>query len=181
MTREYEHKYYLGKCDYLTKGVRNCKAYLTWTFDDVRFSMCGEIWQPDMKDCLAGGQCVDTVVAYFPNDVRAQRMLAIWQEWHLNDMTAGSPRQMAYLRENKQFYVRSMGDYYTWATKVLTLAGLNPDVEYLHNGQPYAYGHAWLTRNLPDDVRAEILSWSPQASSEELGGKSDPVFSPDSL
>lgn len=156
-----EHRYVLGMVDYNGNGRDNCEAALTWSLEDGRFSMSGEIWNPRKTDILAGGQCVDTVVGYFPNDAKAQRMLAIWREWHLNDMVAGSPAQREWLKANpidpaEHAYPKS---HYEVACAKLEAEGLNPDPSYTHNGKPYRYGSAWLSRELPPEVIAEVHSW----------------------
>lgn len=148
-----EHRYVLGKVDYNGTGRKNCEVAMTWSLQAGRFSMCAEIWNPRKTDCYQCGQCIDTVVAYFPDDAKAQRMLAIWREWHLNDMDAGSPAQRAWLKANPTHG-------YEASCVALAGAGLNPDPGYVHNGQPYRYGHAWLKRDLPVEVVAEIESWS---------------------
>lgn len=160
-----KHRYVLGKVDYNRNGHRNCEAAITWELrrdgDGFEFSMCAEIWMPSKRDMFCGGQCVDTVAAYFPHDAKAQRMVEVWKRWHLNHMRAGSPAQEAYLREHPMdpasyAYPKS---YYEAAQAHLRAAGLNPDRNYLHNGKPYYYGHAWIREELPDSVRAEIESW----------------------
>lgn len=154
-----EHRYVLGQVDYENKGKKNCEAAITWSLEGGRFSMSAEIWNPRKTDCYTCGQCVDSVAACFPHDAKAQRMLAIWKEWHLNDMAAGSPAQRQWLKDNpiNAVYPQS---HYEMASEALAAAGLNPDPGYLHNGKPYKYGTAWLKRELPADVIAEIESWS---------------------
>lgn len=142
-----EKEYSPGKCDYLGSGKKNCLAKVTWEVKDGRFSMQGEIWQPDMKDCLTCGQCVDTVAEQFPNDAKLQRMLVIWDRWHLNDMRAGTPEQMAISKDlpyDKACELLKAADKYVVP---------GPD------GDPYAYGSQWLTEQLPAEVIAEIESW----------------------
>lgn len=153
-----EHKLVLGKIDYNNSGRRNCKAVLTWELHEGRFSMCGEIWNPRETDCYCCGQCVDTVAAYFSNNAKVQRMLAIWKRWHLNDMKAGSPAQQEWLETNpvKAVYPES---HYEVASAKLAEAGLNPDPNFIRNGKPYKYGTAWLKEEIPADVVAEIESW----------------------
>jgi hypothetical protein len=151
----------LGKVDYNGSGRRNCEAAITWELRDGRFSMCAEIWNPRHTDCYTCGQCVDTVAAYFPHKAQVQRMLALWREWHLNDMVAGSPAQEAWLKANP--LDRHYSNHYDYQCARLAEVGLNPDPDYLHNGEPYKYGHAWLKRELPADVIAEIESWSAVA------------------
>jgi hypothetical protein len=146
-----EHRYVLGKCDYNGSGRRNCKAVITWSIEDGRFSMCAEIWNPRGTDIYCGGQCVDTVAAYFPNNKKAARMVAIWRRWHLNDMKAGTPAQEAWLRDHPMQFTYPQS-HYEEASKALAAAGLNPD-----NG--YSYGSKWLCEEIPADIRAEIEAW----------------------
>ena len=151
-----EHKFYLGKCDYNNSGRNDCKAFITWTFENGNFSMCAEIWDPKGFDIYIGGQCVDTVAAYFKGNRKAQRMVEIWERYHMNDMLAGSAAQMEYLREHpldpaSYAYPKS---HYDVASAVLASAGLNPDA----NG--YLYGHAWKREEIPAEIAAEIESWS---------------------
>lgn len=144
-------KYFLGK-------YKDGECYITWELKDGKFSMCAERWLPSKRDISEGGQCVDRIASYFPNDLKAQRMVAVWKEWHLNALTAGSPAQTAWIASNPldTTYPKS---HYTVYRDALTDAGLNPDPNYLHNGKPYAYGSSWLMRDLPDEVIAEIESW----------------------
>lgn len=89
-------RYFLGLVDYENKGRRNCEASITWELsENGRFSMQAEIWKPRKDDIYIGGQCVDTVAAYFPNDKLAARMVEVWQRWHLNHMRPGCEHQRA--------------------------------------------------------------------------------------
>lgn len=146
-------KYVLGKVDYNRSGRRNCKAEIEWTLHDGRFSMSANIWNPRGTDIYCGGQCVDTVTAFFPRNRKAHRMLAVWRDWHLNDMQAGTSAQTAWLKAHSAESEAHRLDHYDWATKALAEAGLNPD-----NG--YRYGSAWLKIELPPSIVAEIESWS---------------------
>lgn len=151
------HVIALGKIDYNRSGRRNCLATLEINWDGVRFSASANVWNPRQTDIYMGGQCLEEVCALFPNDTRAQAVLVLWRHWHLNDMRAGSPAQEAWLEANpiKPVYPQS---YYELACEALAAAGLNPDPTYLHEGKPhaYAYGSAWLKREIPADVVAEI-------------------------
>lgn len=151
-----EHRYVLGLVDYHNRGRATCEAAITWTLENGRFSMCAEIWRADKRDIHEGGQCVDRVAAYFPKDMKAQRMVEIWKRWHLNDMRAGSAIQEQWLRNNpipaeEYAYPKS---HYDVASEKLAAAGLNPDPD------GYRYGHAWKCEELPAEVIAEIQSWS---------------------
>lgn len=157
-----EHRLVLGKVDYNKSGRKNCEAAIAWELKDGRFSMYAEIWNPRKTDCYTCGQCVDTVAAFFPHNKTAQRMLAIWREWHLNDMSAASPAQRAYLDSLGEWTQGREGydDHYSWERNKLHEAGLSPDPSFMRNGKPYEYGSAWLMRTVPDAILAEIKSWS---------------------
>lgn len=158
--------YTLGKVDYNNTSRKDCEAQLEWELDGGKFSMSGGIWNPRKTDYITCGQCVDEIAALFPNDKQAQSMLAVWQEWHLNDMKAGSQRQEAYLKADTATWesAKAAGvQYYDYAKAALFVEGLEPDAEYLHEGKPYSYGSAWLKRDLPPEVLAEILNWKETA------------------
>ena len=161
------NKYYLGKCAYNNPTRKTSEAYLSWELKDGTFSMSGEIWKPGKRDVYMGGQCVDTVVEFFPDDVKAQRMAAIWKRWHLNDMRAGCEHQRA--AEWKKVRIDpaevpnitancdEKGVLAIWVRKTEHPAGL------LCEPCPvcgYRYGTAWLKEEIPQDIQDEIRSWS---------------------
>jgi hypothetical protein len=81
-----------------------------------------------------------------------KRLAEVWDRWHLNDMVAGSPAQMDYLRANP-ITVPFRADYYTLACDALREAGLQPDPNFYGTGSlPYSYGSAWLSEEVPADV-----------------------------
>jgi hypothetical protein len=80
---------------------------------------------------------------------------AAWETYHLNDCQAGSPAQTAYLRAHP---IEDRLNHYTKACEALAAVGLNPDPNYLHNGKPYSYGHAWLRIEVPASVLAMLQS-----------------------
>lgn len=145
----------LGYVDYNKQGRADCLVTITVKYEDGVFSATGEIWNPRQTDCHVCGQCLDEIAELFPQHETAQRLIAIWREWHLNDLTAGSPAQEAYLKSNPVTYVYPQS-HYEVACDALKAAGLQPDLNYLHNGKPYAYGTAWLRREIPADIAAEI-------------------------
>ena len=91
-----------------------------------------------------------------------QQFYDVWDEWHLNDMRAGSPLQTAWIRAHKSEWeqARSAGNsHYQWAKQCLADAGLQPDTKYLvkdkeGNDQPYSYGSKWLGMPVPPAVLA---------------------------
>lgn len=102
-----EHKYYLGTHE---RG----ECYITWSIKDGKFSMCAERWLPSKRDIEEGGQCVDRIASYFPNDAKAQRMVAVWNRWHLNDMRAACEHQRAAGWEDQ---AAEQINTYKWRTK----------------------------------------------------------------
>lgn len=146
-----DHRYVLGFHEH-------GECAITWKLENGKFSMQAERWLPNKRDISEGGQCVDRIAGWFPNDAKAQRMLAVWQRWHLNDMHAGSQVQEEWLRANpgdptEYAYPKS---HYEVASAKLAAAGFNPDAD------GYKYGHAWKSEVIPDDVIAEIESWSAE-------------------
>lgn len=92
------------------------------------------------------GQIVMSLTATMFNEyapdwdvVKVARFLDVWNNWHLNDMQAGTPKQTAYLKQK--------GDKlnYDESKAVLKTAGLEPD-------DGYRYGSKWLKVDVPDDV-----------------------------
>jgi hypothetical protein len=88
-----------------------------------------------------------------------KQFIEAWDRWHLNDMVAGSPAQMAWLRDNPIIAVYPES-HYEKACNSLAEAGLNPDPNYAHNGKPYKYGSAWLREEIPSEV-VEFLASLP--------------------
>jgi len=86
--------YVLGKTDYNGSGRRNCECAIEWELRDGRFAMSACVWNPRKTDIYMGGQCVDEVASLFPEDLKAQRMVSVWNLWHLNDMRAGCAHQV---------------------------------------------------------------------------------------
>lgn len=147
-------KYIIGMCDYDKPGFHRNQADVEWELtDDGCFSASGHIWNGRHTDILAGGQMIDVLVKLFPNDKKLKRIHSIWERWHLNDMRAGSPNQEMFLRHYPDVHD------YTARCELLSVAMLQPDNEYIHNGKPYRYGSAWLKEELPKEVIEEILSW----------------------
>jgi len=147
----------LGKIDYNNSGRKINMAQIEWDLKDGRFSMSGGVWNSRGTDYIACGQMVDEIARFFPGNKKLQRMVAIWHRYHLNDMKAGSPRQELFVAGRNSTGIRYD---YAETCNALSDAGLLVDSEYLHNGEPYRYGTAWLKESIPDSVQAEIMSWS---------------------
>lgn len=157
-----ENRYVLGRVDDTGTGENDCECAITWELQNGKFSMCAEIWNPRKNDTTCCGQCVEEVAALFPDDKLAARMVEVWKEWHLNDMTAGSPAQEAWLRDNAAQWeaARPHVDHYDYAVAALECARLQPDTSYTRDDKPYSYGSAWIRQELPAELIIEIKGWA---------------------
>ena len=101
------------------------------------------------------GQCLDhfkdKAEQYMIDESRRElfnRVFAIWNEYHLNSMIAGTRKQEECLEE----YLSEHKYDYTECCKYLKEKGLLVD-----NG--YTYGSAWLGKQIPTEIMDEIFSW----------------------
>ena len=77
------------------------------------------------------------------------QLLEVWEQWHLNDVRAGTPEQRKILKDiEKQ---RGISLHYEQACRELQIHGM-----YNHNG--HIYGSARLFEPLPEDVIAFIMA-----------------------
>jgi hypothetical protein len=148
--------YYIGT----TAEVGRLFAYVD--LKDGELSISGVEGPKSNGDCRGGcAQCLEDwpgMVIEFAlgwDSIKLMELVKIWQRWHLNKMRAGTPAQMSYLREHPITVVYP-DSHYDKALEVLEAAGLQPD---LLDGEPYSYGSAWLTEELPAKVVETIESW----------------------
>lgn len=97
-----------------------------------------------------GGQCQDSIAEDFigthsnlsnGKQVMLGRLIEIWNRYHLNDMNAGTEKQMKALRGKKFSYEDAL-EY---------LESINLKVD-----DGYEYGTAWLFEEIPSSVLKEI-------------------------
>lgn len=130
-----------------TYNDRSLSTYAEIKFKDGKLSICG-VEGPYSNGNAYGscGQCRDFEINELApgwTDETLQTFRDVWNEWHLNDMKAGTPEQEAYLKAHE--FPGYPVSHYDWASELLEKAGLNPD-----NG--YKYGSAWLRQEVPDNV-----------------------------
>ena len=142
-----------GKVDYLNNGKKNCLVEVEINFNGITFTSSGTIWNHLKTDCYSGGQNLDTIKKFLPNNKLFNKIYNIWKKYHLNDMTAGSPKQVEYL---KSIQKPEDAEFYTWECEQLEKVNLLHDKSYLYNGKPYKYGTAWLTTEIPTKIKQEI-------------------------
>ena len=87
----------LGKVDFHGHGRKDCLATVEYELTDAgSFTMSAAIWNHLETDIYCGGQCVDEVASYFPDDKKLKRMVEVWQRWHLDGLRPGTPEQGIY-------------------------------------------------------------------------------------
>ena len=124
--------------------------------DDGCFTASGMIWNRIQTDCIAGGQCLDTIKECLPNNKTFNQIYNIWKLYHLNDMNAGSPKQTEII--NKYFNSNPFPYDYDLVCSALDSLGLLDDNSYIYNDKPYRYGSAWLKTEIPAPVKNQITS-----------------------
>ena len=150
-----ETKISLPKIDFNNIGKKINAVDLEISFENGCFTASGTIWNNIKSDCIAAGQMLGEISKFYPNNKLVKKIVSIWSQYHLNDLTPGSPKQMAYL---KSLSKPSNAEFYTWECEQLKKVNLLIDKSFLHNGKPYEYGSAWLKTEIPENVQQEIFS-----------------------
>lgn len=145
--------------------VENRPLYCKIVYNDGRLSITGVIGPK--KNYGSHGGAGQVIMSFLEYDRRGhltlsnitpsqgwdyatiKRFFDVWDRWHLNDMQAGSPRQMDYLRLHPQT---------SYDAAVAILKGVN-----LYCDEGYTYGSAWLTEAVPADVIA-FLEGLPEST-----------------
>jgi len=128
------------------------------------FTCCGSIWNSRGTDWISGGQNLDEINKFMPNNPEFQKVYRWWKLYHQNDMHAGAPRQEAEVNKYKQDHEYN---YYE-IVKHLTDRGLlnvpvKPD-DWWRTGKPepengeykYRYGSGWWYNDIPEEDLKEI-------------------------
>lgn len=121
------------KKDYTSlKEVKNCYV----------LSIRGEV-KDNNYNFSSCGQCIDEInkLSYTKKDrVTINKIVKIWEQYHLNDMQAGTKNQEALLPEHCD---------YDRALKILTKQKLLSD-------RGHKYGSKWLIKVIPDSIIKDI-------------------------
>jgi len=113
--------------------------------DVPEVSICGNIWNGIHTDVISGGQNIDEIADIIGTH-RIQRIQEIWNEYHLNDLKAGTKTQMEAL---KNFKKSDNYEFYTDEANYLKSLGLFED-------RGYKYGHGWLYMPVPEEIIKEL-------------------------
>lgn len=139
-----------GKIAYDGSGKKNNLVTVEVSFDGTRFSASGKIWNRLQTDIISGGQNLDELYEYFKNDGLFLKIYSIWKQYHLNDCTPGTPKQMAFLSTIKR---PSNAEFYVWEYEQLKKVDLLYDN---WNGKPYLYGSGWIINKIPSYIKKDI-------------------------
>ncbi len=116
----------------------------------------GAIWNERHTDWQSGGQNSEEISKLFPNNAKVQRLVEIWEQYHLNDMRAGSKKQTEALEGLKY----EGNDLYDAEKKHLKSKKLLVD-----NG--YEYSSAWLYQPLPQSIIDEVKQLAEELDTEK--------------
>jgi hypothetical protein len=101
-TVEYKKTIHLGKVDFNNRGRCDCAVDVEVEIRVMEnkdgqheLSICGNIWNHQHTDTHSGGQNGDTIAKLFPNNPKVQRIVEVWDRWHLNGMCAACEHQRA--------------------------------------------------------------------------------------
>jgi hypothetical protein len=91
----------------------------------------------------AGGQIHDSInPSEYEQSKELRRIIALWKRWHLNDLRAGTKKQMAALKGTP---------HHDYTIQVAFLKGIQ-----LHKDNGYMYGSNWLIEPTPKKVIKEL-------------------------
>jgi len=144
-------------------GRRNFNVYCRIKVtEDGCLAISGVVGPTKSGNCQSAGQIVHAVgsienakLAGKWNPKMLKEFVKIWKDWHLNDLTAGSPKQEAFIRK----YIDEGNSFdYKTVCGLMKEEGIYVDESFIHEGKPYRYGTAWLKRELPESVVSFLAS-----------------------
>ncbi len=130
----------------------------------LTLSISDSIWQRDESDSMSGGQGQDTLrealddgkleVGNGISNSEFEKLLDIWDRWHLNDLKAGTSRQRKIIEEHEdEAKYNKFDKFLDRPVAILEDHDAQPDTETSGFGKDgYKYGSQWLYEPLPDDV-----------------------------
>lgn len=106
-----------------------------------------------LGDIEGGGQCLHGMRNLLHRlhlvCPKLEALMEYWPRYHLNDMVAGSPRQMEVVRERQS---QKLSVSYDAVCEALKELGIFEDAEYPWKGRGYRYGEAWLKEEIPQEA-----------------------------
>lgn len=151
-----------GETTYTIDRATGVKTVTGKTPEYLEFSASALVWNQCNTDCVAGGQCLDTIAKHarqLRNRDLFMEIYDLWKTYHLNGMNAGTPEQEAAIKAWKE-----AGNHYDYdaACDYLKSIGLY-EVNYTgltigrrFDNEPYKYGHGWIVNELPAEAVKRI-------------------------
>lgn len=143
----------LGKIDATNNGIKDNAVDIKIELEDGKFTASGSIWNRLHSDIISGGQNLDEIAKNFPDNVTVAKIHTIWKNYHLNDMNAGTQLQEDWISTQKSIGNLEQNASYEDICEALKSHGL---YEVEHLGEPYKYGSAWITQEIPQSIQDEI-------------------------
>lgn len=139
-----------------TYGGRWASVYCIIEYKNGRLSISGVVGPLHSGNCL--GSCGQIIMSWTPivkyakgwTPSMVNRFLDVWDRWHLNDLQAGTPEQMDYVRNYRKNHARANYSDYEELCSALKTAGLYEVIRA--DGALYKYGHGWIFEPVPADV-----------------------------
>ena len=137
-----------GKIDFNETGrkINLVEIEIELRTDNV-LSICGNVWNNLKTDIVSGGQNLDTLKPYFKHDSLFNKLCLLWKNYHLNDMQACTPLQMAHLETVHHKCTDS--NWYDWACLELEKVEL---LTTTYKNKPYKFGSQWIKKEIPQDI-----------------------------
>jgi len=168
---------HLGKIDATDNGIKDNAIDINIKLKDGKFTASGAVWNRLKTDIISGGQNIDEIFEYFPDNITVAKVYTIWKKYHLNDMNAGTQLQEDWLEQQRNSGELSRDASYEDTCEALKEHGL---YEVEHNNEPYRYGAAWITQEIPQSIITEIMSiikdnanQAPKPNKEKMKAKAD--------
>lgn len=161
---EVSKTFQFGKVDANDSGKKQNLVELTITLKKTDkgycFSASGDVWKANKSDIILCGQCIDSVWNEYGGQLDNRKLymqiMDLWQRNHLNDLTAGSPRQES---EVAKWRKANNNDSFAYdeICKHLEEKGLLADKSFIYKGEPFKYGSAWLITQINDADLLDIM------------------------
>ena len=117
------------------------------SYEDGCFAALAFVYNACHTDCIAGGQCLDRLLKHLGDNEMFLKIYGLWKRNHLNDMNAGTPEQMACIKQGEKEGKIDSSNWYDSACAYLKEHNL---YEVMLDGELYRFGTKWLKREISD-------------------------------
>jgi hypothetical protein len=153
-----------GKVDFNGCGRKVNEIDVEVEFTDGVFTASADVWNTRLTDVLMGGQCLDDIAGFFPDNQLFHKILRLWKLYHLNNMHPGIPEQEEavgkWLAETGKIYNFIEVLEYLDSIGLATVSAKKADSYRKPNsrniGEQYTYGNEWLIWPIPAEDAQEI-------------------------